>query len=56
MKALRKRILALNLALLLLLSLVLPASAADTNDYCTLTYPWRRRHNSRRQGFHHHPA
>lgn len=37
MKALRKRILALNLALLLLLSLVLPASAADTNDYCTLT-------------------
>lgn len=36
-KALRKRILALNLALLLLLSLVLPASAADTNDYCTLT-------------------
>ena len=37
MKALRKRILALNLALLLLLSLVLPASAADTTDYCTLT-------------------
>ena len=37
MKALRKRILALNLALLLLLTLVLPASAADTNDYCTLT-------------------
>ena len=37
MKALRKRILALNLALLLLLSLVLPASATDTNDYCTLT-------------------
>lgn len=40
MKITRKRILALNLAFLMLLTLLLPASAADTTDsteYCTLT-------------------
>lgn len=40
MKLTRKRILALNLAFLMLLTLLLPVSAADTTDsteYCTLT-------------------
>ena len=40
MKITRKRILALNLAFLMLLTLLLPVSAADTTDsteYCTLT-------------------